>query len=80
MFLTMHLQLLGNFFFFWIDASSQESANHTLSRITKIGGVEPNKRAAKNWLSSLDRLWLLLIDNADDATIAVENYIPEGDR
>ena len=46
-----------------------------------IGKVEPNERAAKNWLSSLSKNqpWLLIIDNADEATFPVEEYFPDGD-
>src|SRR4051794_6411383 len=65
---------------FWIDASSDESAKHTFSSIAQIGGVDRNIRAAKTWLSSLELPWLLLIDNADDPKIPVEDYFPEGER
>jgi tetratricopeptide (TPR) repeat protein len=65
---------------FWIDASSEASAIHTFSAIAKIGGVDANIRAAKNWLSSLELPWLLLIDNADDPKISIEDYFPEGER
>ncbi|MCJ1462094.1 hypothetical protein MMC07_000694 [Pseudocyphellaria aurata] len=65
---------------FWIDASSDKSAKHTLSRIAKIAGVEPNERAAKSWLSSLEYPWLLLIDSADDSKISIDEYFPEGER
>lgn len=65
---------------FSIDASSRESAKHTFSEIAKIGGVEPNELAAKNWLSNLEQPWLLLIDNADDPEISVKDFFPEGER
>lgn len=65
---------------FWVDASSEESAKHTFSSIAKVGGVDYNIRAAKSWLSSLELPWLLLIDNADDSKIAIEDYFPEGER
>lgn len=53
---------------------------HTYSIIAQIGEVEPNERAAKNWLANLDRPWLLLIDNADDLSTPLEEHFPEGDR
>ena len=31
-------------------------------------------------MSSSDRPWLLLIDNADDANLEIENYFPEGEQ
>lgn len=65
---------------FWIDASSDDSAKHTFSSIAQIGGVDRNIRAAKSWLSSLELPWLLLIDNADDPQIPIEDYFPEGER
>lgn len=65
---------------FWIDARSRESAKHTFAWIAKIGGVEPNDRAAKTWLSSHKRPWLLLIDNADDPNVPVDSHFPEGER
>ena len=42
--------------------------------------LEPNENAAKNWLSSLQQPWLLLIDNADDPEIDVMRYFPGGER
>jgi len=65
---------------FWIDGSSYENARHTFSKIAKMGGAEPNENAAKNWLSSLQHPWLLLIDNADDPDIDVTRYFPGGER
>jgi tetratricopeptide (TPR) repeat protein len=51
-----------------------------MSSIAKYGGVEPNMRAVKSWLSSLERAWLLIIDNADDEGVDLEEYIPAGER
>lgn len=65
---------------FWIDASSDRRAKQAFSIIAKIGKVEPNERAAKSWLSSIESPWLLIIDNADDQQIPIENYFPEGER
>ncbi|KAL8825523.1 MAG: hypothetical protein Q9170_007758 [Blastenia crenularia] len=65
---------------FWINASSRQSVQHTYSTIAQVAGVEPNERAAKDWLANLDRPWLLLIDNADDLSTPLEEHFPEGDR
>ncbi|KAL8974422.1 MAG: hypothetical protein Q9197_001327 [Variospora fuerteventurae] len=65
---------------FWINASSRHSVQHTYSTIAQAGGVEPNERAAKDWLADLDRPWLLIIDNADDLSTPLEEHFPEGDR
>ena len=66
---------------FWIDASSNERAKQSFSTIARIGKVEPNERAARSWLSSLnrDQPWLLIIDNADEASFPVEECFPDGD-
>ncbi|CAD6590890.1 MAG: hypothetical protein ASARMPREDX12_004774 [Alectoria sarmentosa] len=66
---------------FWIDASSNEHARQSFSTIARIGRVEPNERAAKNWLSSLgkEQPWLLIIDNADEISFPVEECYPDGD-
>ncbi|KAL8995820.1 MAG: hypothetical protein Q9188_006721 [Gyalolechia gomerana] len=65
---------------FWINASSRQSVQHTYATIAQAGGVEPNERAAKDWLANLDRPWLLIIDNADDLSTPLEEHFPEGDR
>lgn len=36
--------------------------------------------AAMTWLSSLTRPWLLLVDQADDLDVSVEDYVPQGDH
>ena len=64
---------------FTIDASSSVNAQQSFIAIAKACGTDPNERAAKSWLSSSDRPWLLLIDNADDTTLEIERYFPEGE-
>ena len=65
---------------FWIDASSDEHAKQSFSTIARIARVEPNERAAKNWLSSLgqEKPWLLIVDNADEMNFPVEECYPDG--
>jgi tetratricopeptide (TPR) repeat protein len=65
---------------FWIDGSTYENAKHTFSEIAKMGGAEPNENAAKSWLASQQRPWMLLIDNADNPDIDVTRYFPGGER
>ena len=66
---------------FWIDASSSEHAKQSFSYIARIGRVEANERAAKNWLSTLgqEKPWLLIIDNADETSFPVEECFPDSD-
>lgn len=42
--------------------------------------MEPNERAAMNWLSNLEHPWLLLIDNADNRHTSIEEYFPAGEQ
>jgi tetratricopeptide (TPR) repeat protein len=65
---------------FTVDASTQETAQQSFVAIAKLCGIDPNERAAKSWLSSSDRPWLLLIDNADDTKLEVERYLPDGEH
>jgi tetratricopeptide (TPR) repeat protein len=71
---------------FCIDATSPETAELSFSRILKIAKIErvetSNQRAAKDWLSSLDRPWLLIVDNADDdnPSHSLLDYFPDGER
>ena len=65
---------------FWIDASSHERIKQTFAQIAKFGEVKPNQNAAMHWLSNLGEGWLLIIDNADDTSIDLEQYFPKGNR
>ena len=65
---------------FWINATSDELAKQTYQDIAKIGGVADNVSAAKHWLSNLKYRWLLIIDNADNPLVMLDNYFPEGER
>jgi len=65
---------------FWIDASTPERATQTLSAIAEVAGLDKNAKAALHWLSNLEHRWLLMIDNADDDDIQLEDFFPKGDR
>ena len=65
---------------FTVDASSSGNAQQSFIAIAKACGTDPNERAAKSWLSSSDRPWLLLIDNADDTNLDIEKYFPDGEH
>lgn len=75
---------LANQLSFWgvftVDASSPGNAQQSFVTIAKACGTDPNERAAKSWLSSSDRPWLLLIDNADDTNLEIEKYFPDGEQ
>ncbi|KAI1176241.1 tetratricopeptide repeat domain-containing protein [Nemania sp. FL0916] len=63
---------------FSIDGSSVESIKKSLCDIAKLAGRDPNANAALDWLSTIEERWLLLIDNADDGDVKLENYFPRG--
>ena len=65
---------------FWVDASSIETAERALSHIGKIGGLGENHQAGIYWLTGLDMPWMLVIDNADDASIDYSRFFPAGDK
>ncbi|KAG7008290.1 hypothetical protein G7Y79_00006g019100 [Physcia stellaris] len=65
---------------FTVDASSPGNAQQSFIAIAKACGTIPNERAVKSWLSSIDRPWLLLIDNADDTSLDIEKYLPDGEH
>jgi hypothetical protein len=48
--------------------------------IAAEGKVAPNMKAAKDWLANSKAPWLLLIDNADDTDIPIEEYFPPNPR
>ncbi|PKY00777.1 hypothetical protein P168DRAFT_275238 [Aspergillus campestris IBT 28561] len=65
---------------FWIDATSHERIKQTYAQIGKFGKVEANHTAAMHWLSNQEGRWLLIMDNADDPSISLDQYFPRGDR
>ncbi|KAF2730158.1 TPR-like protein [Polyplosphaeria fusca] len=69
---------------FWIDATDSQTVEHSFSRIVKIAGIASSEgshqRAAKEWLSRQERPWLLLVDNADDPNLPLQDCFPEGKR
>jgi hypothetical protein len=64
---------------FWVDGPSEETMRYTYSNIAKVARLEPNDLAAKNWLANLVYPWLLLIDNADDRNVDLEQHFPAGE-
>ena len=74
---------VSSVFGFWIvdtvDASSQGIAQQSFIAIAKAYVTGPNERAAKSWLSSIDRPWLLILDSDDHPYLDVEKYFLDGD-
>ncbi|KAG9251387.1 uncharacterized protein F5Z01DRAFT_278372 [Emericellopsis atlantica] len=71
---------------FYIDGSSKAQLEQTFGRIGRLAGLdkstanELSMNAALHWLSTEQRRWLLIIDNADDPSISLETYFPKGNR
>ncbi|KAI9774480.1 MAG: hypothetical protein M1839_001713 [Geoglossum umbratile] len=66
---------------FWIDASSNETAEQGYLEIAEACGFEKRDfEATKRRLSNVREPWLLIVDNADDPSINVSRYFPTGDR
>lgn len=65
---------------FFVDGSSRKNASGSYAEIATIGGVEPNERAAKNWLKTRDLPWLLIVDNVDDDEVQLDDLIPQGPK
>lgn len=69
---------------FWLDASSQKSAENAYAEIDRLfgkGGMAGSFLAGKHWLSTRTN-WLLVLDNADRPELLhdMHNLIPPGDH
>ena len=64
-----------------MEAGTEALLKQTLAKnVAQVGRVAENDKAALNWLSNLDKTWLLIIDNADDANMNLDHFIPKGNR
>ena len=60
-----------------IDASSIQSIEIGLASIVAAKGVGETYEDALNWFSGQTSSWLLLLDNADDPSFSLGDYIPK---
>src|SRR5436309_12808390 len=65
---------------FWIDSSSNETAERGFIEIADICGFKEDFESTKRQLSNMKEQWLLIIDNADDPSINISRYFPAGNR
>ena len=65
---------------FWIDASSQTTAQQGFLAIARTCETEENPEVIRRWLSNTREPWLLIIDNADDPSMDVSEFFPAGNR
>jgi hypothetical protein len=65
---------------FWVDASSNKAAEESFLKIARVCKLEEDFEATKRWLANIEDQWLLVIDNADDPSIDISRFFPNGDR
>ncbi|KAF8995366.1 P-loop containing nucleoside triphosphate hydrolase protein [Cyathus striatus] len=67
---------------FWIDATSKDTIEQSIKDIHKINvkiiGSENSYSAIKilQWISTLQKEWLIIFDNADGSPELIEKYLP----
>ena len=78
---TPHPLILSSFYgIFFIDASSASRAEQGFSAMAERCQVGKRIEDFKRWLTNLAEDWLLIIDNADDPSLDVLQYLPTGCR
>lgn len=60
----------------WINASSHELIRAGLADVARILHLVPHHSAGYRFLASLRKPWLLIMDNADESNLLVEDYLP----
>ena len=79
--LQAHSLILSSFYgIFFIDASSANRAEQGLSAMAERFQVGQHMEDFKRWLTNLSEDWLLIIDNADDPSVDILQYLPTGCR
>ncbi|CAE6347231.1 unnamed protein product [Rhizoctonia solani] len=64
----------------YIDASTQESIENALKDVAIVKKVGNTYQSALQWLESYHNPWLLVLDNADDSSLSIRDYIPRGNH
>ncbi|QRV95842.1 kinesin light chain [Ceratobasidium sp. AG-Ba] len=62
----------------FVDATTNETAMASLTSFAKQKKIGDSYENALNWLSSRHERWLMVIDNADDPSVDINQYLPEG--
>jgi tetratricopeptide (TPR) repeat protein len=77
-----HLLILVSSYWgiFWIDASSESTAEMGFANLGRIANKDATFEAGKHWLSNCQKSWLLVIDNADKRDMDVSKFFPAGGR
>ncbi|KEP45630.1 kinesin light chain [Rhizoctonia solani 123E] len=64
----------------FVDASTQESIENALKGIAVAKQVGNTFKAALQWLECCHEPWLLILDNADDPSLSIRDYITRGNH
>lgn len=68
---------------FWINLSTSQTARQSFQQIPLEGELLPgldDVQKAKYHLANCQKPWLLILDNADDPSVDLLDYIPAGNR
>lgn len=65
---------------FFIDASTPERIEQTFKAIAEHAHCGETKTAVLYWLADLEEPWILIIDNADDTTLQLDELFPSRNR
>ncbi|KAG8757255.1 hypothetical protein FRC12_010349 [Ceratobasidium sp. 428] len=62
----------------YVDATSAETLTSTLRQFAIARSLGDTHEATLLWLSSYTERWLIVFDNADDASLDLQAYFPKG--
>ncbi|KAF8756479.1 Patatin-like phospholipase [Rhizoctonia solani] len=64
----------------YIDASTRESIEAGLQEVATAKKIGDTHRSTLQWLESYREPWLLVLDNADNPSVLIRDYIPRGNH
>jgi hypothetical protein len=62
----------------YVDATSQDTTISTLTNFAKAKAIGDTPQDTIQWLESHNQPWLLVFDNADDHSLKLPEFIPQG--
>ncbi|QRV95745.1 patatin-like phospholipase protein [Ceratobasidium sp. AG-Ba] len=60
----------------FVDATSTETAESSLAGFAKEKGLNESHRSALQWLGNQRGRWLMVMDNADDPSVRLGDFLP----
>ncbi|KAF8742801.1 Patatin-like phospholipase, partial [Rhizoctonia solani] len=64
----------------YIDASTQQSIETMLKAVAIANGIGNTYHSVLQWLEAYREPWLLVLDNVDDPSILIHEYMPRGNH